>query len=209
MLVRSPTLTKRLSALIVNGSRPERRMAGATSTGTRGVLSATASAMARMWAGVVPQHPPTRLTRPLSANSDTIAAVSSAASSYSPKALGRPALGYADTKMSAMRDSSATYGRISRAPRAQLSPTSNGRAWRTEFQKASVVCPDRVRPDASVMVPLMTTGQRRPRSVKTWSTAEMAALALRVSKIVSMMTRSAPPSSRPRVASEYAATSSS
>ena len=57
------------------------------------------------------------------------------------------------------------------------------------------------------MVPLMTTGQRRPRSVKTWSTAEMAALALRVSKIVSMMTRSAPPSSSPRVASEYAATS--
>ena len=139
MLVRSPTLTKRLSPVSVNGSSPDRRIAGATSGGTRGALSATASAMARMWAGVVPQQPPTRLTSPLAANSDTTAAVSSAASSYSPKALGSPALGYADTKTSAIRDSSATYGRISLAPRAQLRPTRSGRAWRTEFQNASVV----------------------------------------------------------------------
>ena len=82
-----------------------------------------------------------------------------------------------------------------------MSPTASGRAWRTEFQKASVICPDRVRPEASVMVPEMMTGQRRPRSSKSVSTAKIAALALRVSKIVSMRSRSAPPSTRPRVAS--------
>ena len=35
----------------------------------RGALPATARAMARMWSGVVPQQPPTMLTRPASANS--------------------------------------------------------------------------------------------------------------------------------------------
>ena len=48
------------------------------------------------------------------------------------------------------------------------------------------------------MVPETMTGQRRPYSSKTVSTAKIAALALRVSKIVSMNSRSAPPSSRPR-----------
>jgi hypothetical protein len=72
--------------------------------------------------------------------------------------------------------------------------------WRTECQKASAVCPERVRPEASVMVPEMMTGQRRPYSSKTVSTAKMAARALRVSKMVSMKIRSEPPSSSPRVA---------
>jgi hypothetical protein len=93
MLVRSPTLTNRLSSVIENGSRPERRIAGSmVGTARRGVPS-TAAAMAAMCSGVVPQQPPTRLTNPASANSPITAAVSSAASSYSPKALGSPALG--------------------------------------------------------------------------------------------------------------------
>ena len=99
--------------------------------------------------------------------------------------------------MSATRESSATYGRISAAPRAQLRPMASGRACRTEFQNASVTWPDRVRPDASVMVPEMMTGQRRPRSSKRVSRAKMAALALRVSKMVSTSSRSAPPSTSP------------
>jgi hypothetical protein len=74
---------------------------------------------------------------------------------------------------------------------------ASGRAWRTEFQKASVTWPERVRPDASVMVPEMMTGQRRPCSSKRVSSAKIAALALRVSKIVSTSSRSAPPSTRP------------
>ncbi len=93
MLVRSPTFTKRLSSAMVNGSRPDSRMADGSSWAVRRSLSATASAMAPMWSGVVPQQPPTRLTKPAAANSSMNAAVSSGASSYSPNALGSPALG--------------------------------------------------------------------------------------------------------------------
>ena len=69
MLVRSPTFTKRLSSVIVNGSRPESRIASATSGTSRRRTSATASAIARMCSGVVPQQPPTRLRNPASPNS--------------------------------------------------------------------------------------------------------------------------------------------
>ncbi len=107
MLVRSPTFTNRLSSSIVNGSSPDSRMALGTSGTSRRGWPSTAFAIAEMWSGVVPQHPPTRLTKPLPANSPRIVAVSSGASSYSPNALGRPALGYADTHVSATRESSA------------------------------------------------------------------------------------------------------
>ena len=133
----------------------------------------------------------------------------SGVSSYSPKALGRPAFGCAETKQSATRDSSATYGRSSSAPSAQFSPTASGRTCRTEFQNASVTWPDRVRPLASVMVPETITGHRRPCSSNRVSTAKIAALALRVSKMVSISRMSAPPSTSPRASSRYAATRSS
>ncbi len=44
------------------------------------------------------------------------------------------------------------------APNAQLSPTVNGLACRIEFQKAETVCPDKIRPDASVIVPETISG---------------------------------------------------
>ena len=93
MLVRSPTLTNRVSSVTVTGSRPESRSAGVVAAGVRGVVPSTTPAIAAMWAGVVPQQPPTRFTKPLSANSPRTAAVSSGDSSYSPNALGRPAFG--------------------------------------------------------------------------------------------------------------------
>ena len=68
--------------------------------------------------------------------------------------------------VSATRDSSSMYGRISAAPSAQLRPTASGRTWRTEFQNASGVWPDSVRPDASVIVPDTMTGKRAPRRVE-------------------------------------------
>ena len=40
----------------------------------------------------------------------------------------------------------------------------NGSACRTEFQNASVVCPDNVRPEASVIVPEIITGSVVPSS---------------------------------------------
>ena len=61
-----------------------------------------------MWLGVVPQQPPMMLTSPLAANSPTVVAICSGVSSYSPNALGRPALGCTETKVSASRLSSAT-----------------------------------------------------------------------------------------------------
>ncbi len=93
MLVRSPTFTNRLSAVRLNGSSPDSRMAGAASGTSRRLWPRTASAMARTCSGVVPQHPPAKLRKPACANSPSISAVSSGASSYSPKALGSPAFG--------------------------------------------------------------------------------------------------------------------
>ena len=76
-LVRSPTLTKRESGAMFRGSRPASRVIGGGAGGTRGAAPATASTRARMWSGVVPQHPPTMLTRPRSAQSPTSRASSS------------------------------------------------------------------------------------------------------------------------------------
>jgi hypothetical protein len=93
MFVRSPTLTNSESSSTTSGSRPDRRSAGRTCGGVRGARPSTVAAIAAMCAGVVPQQPPTMLTKPASANSSRTAAVSSGDSSYSPNALGRPAFG--------------------------------------------------------------------------------------------------------------------
>src|SRR5471032_2908570 len=114
--------------------------------------------MASMWPGVVPQQPPTMFRKPLWANSSMTFAVSDGSSSYSPNSLGRPAFGCAETWVLALFDSSSRYGRNSLAPSAQFRPTDSGLAWLTEFQNASVVWPDRVRPEASVMVPEIMIG---------------------------------------------------
>ncbi len=120
--------------------------------------------------------------------------MSSGDSSYSPNSFGRPAFGYALTRVSATRDSSARYGRNSAAPNAQLSPIMNGSMWRIEFQNASAVCPDSVRPDASVMVPEIMTGVSMPVARNARLIPMIAAFALSVSKIVSTSRKSTPPS---------------
>src|SRR6185437_4369699 len=90
-LVRSPTFTKSESSPMSSGSRPESRSRGATSGTVRGREARTASAIARMWSGVVPQQPPVMLSQPLCAHSRMKPAVSSGCSSYSAIAFGRPA----------------------------------------------------------------------------------------------------------------------
>ena len=93
-LVRSPTTRKLLSSRTVNVSSPLNRDAHVARAGTRrGSTPSTAFAIARIWSGVVPQHPPTMLTKPLVANSPSSAPVSSGSSSYWPNALGNPAFG--------------------------------------------------------------------------------------------------------------------
>ena len=53
--------------------------------------------------------------------------------------------------------------------------TYRGLAWETLIQKASVVCPDSVRPDMSTIVPLITTGMLTLYSSKNTSMAKSAA----------------------------------
>ena len=79
--VRSPTITKPVSASTVNGSRPAKRGSGEWAGTSLGGSPATASAIAAMCSGVVPQQPPTPLTRPLCANSRSSAVVSAGVSS--------------------------------------------------------------------------------------------------------------------------------
>jgi hypothetical protein len=94
-LVRSPTLTNRLSSPILTGSRPDSFIAGSGAGSARGGSVATACAMAPMWSGVVPQQPPAMLTKPACANSLSNAEVMSGVSSkpVSLIGLGRPAFG--------------------------------------------------------------------------------------------------------------------
>jgi hypothetical protein len=95
--VRSPTTTKLMDSSNVSVSSPLKnalpRRAAAGASRSRVRRSATPCVMARMWSGVVPQHPPTMSTRPDCANSRSSAPVVSGASSYSPNALGNPAFG--------------------------------------------------------------------------------------------------------------------
>ena len=166
-LVRSPTLTKRESSLIFKGSRPLSRVNTGNSGMVRGGIFSTACAMACICSGVVPQQPPTIFTRLDSANSPMTSAMKSGDWSYSPNSLGRPALGWTLIGISAIAAKSERKGRISTAPRAQLIPTLRSSIWRTEYQKASMVWPERVRPLASVMVTDTITGRDCFRISKT------------------------------------------
>ena len=69
----------------------------------------------------------------------------------------------ADVAVGDPAPASSTCGRRSLAPSAQLRPIASGCAWRTEYQNASAVWPDSVRPEASVIVPEIITGRRPPR----------------------------------------------
>ena len=77
-------------------------------------------------------------------------------------------------------------GRIRSAPNAQLKPTANGLACFTEFQNASVVCPDSVRPERSVIVPEIQIGRCSRPSASRSMIALIAALQFSVSVIVSI-----------------------
>ncbi len=96
-------------------------------------------------------------------------------------------------------------GRISSAPSEQFTPTTTGAACSTDRQKASTVCPDRVRPLRLTMVTEIHNG----RCPATSRAAAIAALAFSVSKIVSIRSRSTPPSASAFICSAYAAYTSS
>lgn len=79
-----------------------------------------------------------------------------------------------------------------------MKPIQNGLAFIMEMKKASVSCPESVRPAASMMVPEMMRGNfGSPESRKKFMYANTAALALSVSKTVSTKMICAPPSTNP------------
>src|SRR5512146_316563 len=82
--VRSPCLSSCPSCLRGESLLAFQTAAEVSTGSERGATPRTASAIARMCAGVVPQQPPTRFTRPLLANSPIVAAICSGVSSYSP-----------------------------------------------------------------------------------------------------------------------------
>ena len=57
-------------------------------------------------------------------------------------------------------------------PSAQLTPTESSGACETEIQNASTVCPERLRPERSVIVTEAITGRRAPRSSNARSIAD-------------------------------------
>ena len=121
--------------------------------------------------------------------------------SYSPISFGKPAFGNALIKKGALSDNSFTYWLIDIAPKAQLKPILNKGIWEIEFKKASVVCPERVLPLSSVIVPDTIIGNLFPIFSKTSSIPNNAALQFRVSKTVSTKSKSTPPSINPKACS--------
>ncbi len=91
--VRSPIITKFVSSVIVNGSRPLKRVRGGGDGIRRGATPSTAALIARTWSGVVPQQPPTMFTSPARANSPRNRLVSAGCSSCVPISFGSPAFG--------------------------------------------------------------------------------------------------------------------
>ena len=198
MLVRSPTLTKRLSSVIVSGSRPESRITGCDARrGSRRRLALDrrgdgGDVLGRGAAAAADEVEQAGLGELGQDRGRLVGRLVVLA-----EGVGQAGVGVARRRRCRRAATARRRRGASRvAPRAQLRPTASGRAWRIESQNASVTWPDSVRPDASVMVPEMITGQRRPCSSKSVSTAKIAALALRVSKIVSISSRSAPPSTQ-------------
>ncbi len=86
-------------------------------------------------------------------------------------------------------------------PSAQLMPMLSSRTCEIEFQYASTVWPESVRPLKSVMVNDTITGTRRPASSKYLSMANSAAFEFSESNTVSTSSKSTPPSISPRVCS--------
>ena len=74
-LVRSPTLTNKLSLVTLKAWSPDKRNAGSIAGSWRGAMFLTASAMALICAGVEPQQPPTIFKKPFSAHSLICAAI--------------------------------------------------------------------------------------------------------------------------------------
>ena len=157
---------------------------------------ATTCAIAAMCSGVVPQHPPMTFTSPLSMNGRTLSAITDGLWSYLPSSSGIPAFGCALTKQGAFAEISSIRGSIRSAPKEQFRPTDITPKGRTDARNASTVCPERSLPEMSVTEAETITGTFLPAASQAFRAAERAAFALRVSKTVSIRSKSTLPSTR-------------
>ena len=134
MLVRSPTMTKFVSGRIDQRLRAaEVRPARAGRAPARGGTPSTASAMAAIQSGVVPQQPPTMLSQPLRANSPSAPAMWSRVAVEAAEAVGHAGVGIAADRASAQIAARlSTCGRIRSTPTAQLRPTLRASKCETE-----------------------------------------------------------------------------
>ena len=141
--------------------------------------------MAPMWSGVVPQQPPTMFTRPSAANSYQAAGdVGRFVKAGVAHRVEQTGVGVAADEGVRRGGQLLDVGRISAAPSAQFRPTDSGLAWRTLCQKAVTVWPEGCGPGIDA-VPLIMMGRHSPLCSNASSMANSAALALRVSKMVS------------------------
>ena len=92
-LVLSPIKRKPLSVVAFKGSRPAYRLRVSAVRSFLGGIFCTDATICLICSGVVPQHPPIMFIHPWSAKSFRKSANSSGVWSYSPIALGKPALG--------------------------------------------------------------------------------------------------------------------
>ena len=165
----------------------------------------SASCTAAMWAGVVPQHPPT-IVAPASASFTTVAANSPGptvktvfpSTSFGIPAFGLTTMGFVETL--ARR---STNGSILSGPSPQLKPYASTPSDSSRAATHSTDAPVRSLPDSSSAT-VATTG----RSEFSFA-ARTAALSSRASPIVSTKTRSAPAAAPARTISENAPKASS
>ena len=127
-LVRSPTITGRVSASITSASMPDTRVS-VRLTGPRAAVVATRWANSRMCSGPVPQHPPTTLSQPDSANRPIVFASISGVSLYFPSSSGSPALGTQATGNRDRAESVRIWSVINSGPVAQLKPIQSKSRW--------------------------------------------------------------------------------
>ena len=134
----------------------------------RGGRSRTASAMAWMCSGVVPQQPPTMFSQPFSAQSRICGArdLRRFRKAGRRQRIRQSCVGIdADVGVRQMRQFLHVGPHQVRTEGA-IEAHAQGAACVTEFQNASTVCPLSVRPARSVMVPEIMMGGRSAGSVK-------------------------------------------
>ena len=190
--VRSPISTKPVSAPISNGSRPLKRGAGAGAAGPAAATSPrTAAAIARVCSGVEPQHEPTMFRKPVARElvQQRRRHVGRLVVAAERVRQARRSGAHEVRHVAIARQLGDVRPHLARAERA-VDADDQRVGVLDRRPEASIVCPLSVRPERSTIVTLIQSGN----SGATSRAATIAAFAFSVSKIVSISSRSTPPS---------------